>query len=379
MSHQELCQAAAHALEAVAPEHRPELLVGFDGFLDNIMDVVDKRLSNTDYRRIDTIDAYGSRIKASAGKSTNIERVLKQQKLGGNGPIMANALLGHAVDLTYIGILGAGGNIEPIFHQMTDRCKKIINLGMQCTTDAYEFDDGKVMMTLSQPLEGVSYQTLSEHVGSDGLKEIFSGLDGMAMVNWTMTIGLTEIWQRLADDVLPGLYSEHNRPWCFVDFCDPAKRTTEDLLSAMEALKSLNQHVNVVLGMNEEEGRQVLEVLGGAWPADLGELERAERCAVEVRQRSGLHTVVTHFVKVAAMATHDTAVSAQGFFTPKPVLTTGAGDNFNGGCFAGLIYGLSPTTCLMLGTATSGYYVRNAHSPSRKELIDFLRNWQGEE
>ncbi len=374
MNHQELCQAAAYALDAVSLETSPSILVGFDGFLDNIIDIVDKRHSNTEYDRIGTIAEYGARISAVAGKSGNLERVLKKQKLGGNGPIMANALLGHQIDLTYIGILGAG-HIEPIFHQMTDRSKKVINLGHPCTTDAYEFDDGKIMMTLSQPLEGVSYQSLIEHVGIDGLKEAFSGLDGMAMVNWTMTIEMTDIWKRLATDILPGLYDEHTKPWCFVDFCDPAKRTSEDLLEAIEALQMLDEHVNVVLGMNEEEGRQILEVLGGTWNEDLAELERAEYCAAEVRNLSKLSHVVTHFVKVAAMATPDETVAANGFFTPKPALTTGAGDNFNAGCFTAMIYGLSPITCIMLGTATSGFYVRNAHSPSRSELIDFLRNW----
>ncbi len=375
MTHVDQCAAAAAELNALSLEKTPAVLVGFDGFVDNIIDIVDKRQSNTEYTRIGTIAEYGARISAVAGNSTNLERVLKQQKLGGNGPIMANAILGHDVDLTYIGILGAADTVDPIFTSLASRAKRVVNLGHPCTTDAYEFDDGKIMMTLSQFLEQVNYETLLEHVGKDGIKEVFSNLDGLAMVNWTMTIEMTDVWRKLAEQVLPGLYPADEQPYCFIDFCDPAKRTTEDLSEALDVLKLLDQHVNVVLGMNEEESRQILEVLGGTWPAQLEELERAEYAAKEIQKLSGLTHVVTHFVKVAACADKDGSAKANGFFTPKPKLTTGAGDNFNAGFFTAKIYGLSREACLMSGTGTSGYYVRNAHSPSLLELKDFLANW----
>ena len=62
--------------------------------------------------------------------------------------------------------------------------------------------------------------------------------------------------------------------------------------------------------------------------------------------------------------------------TSNPVLTTGAGDNFNGGFCLGLLLGLSPQESLVLGTATSGYYVRAAHSPNWEQLMDFLSLWE---
>ena len=35
---------------------------------------------------------------------------------------------------------------------MVAKAKEVCDLGPACHTDAYEFDDGKVMMTLSEPL-----------------------------------------------------------------------------------------------------------------------------------------------------------------------------------------------------------------------------------
>ena len=69
-------------------------VVGLDGFVDKIVTPVDKRHGLEDnFDPIETIGDLGSRISAAAGKSANIELYPRFDKLGGNGPIMANALL----------------------------------------------------------------------------------------------------------------------------------------------------------------------------------------------------------------------------------------------------------------------------------------------
>ena len=65
-----------------------------------------------------------------------------------------------------------------------------------------------------------------------------------------------------------------------------------------------------------------------------------------------------------------------GPYEPNPKLTTGAGDNFNAGFCFGQVLGLSTQLSLVLGTATSGYYVRNAKSPTLKDIITFLNYWE---
>jgi len=68
-----------------------------------------------------------------------------------------------------------------------------------------------------------------------------------------------------------------------------------------------------------------------------------------------------------------------GPFDPNPKLTTGAGDNFNAGFCLGQVLDLSPKESLIIGTATSGFYVRNAASPTFHELIEFLSEWSNME
>jgi hypothetical protein len=370
MTHQDRCRSAAASLADSPSLSETDILIGFDGFADSIVDIVKIRHSADRYDRIETIAAYAERLARVAGKSTNLERVVKQVKLGGNGPIMANAVLGHDLRLTYIGILG-GEVVEPVFQSMVDRAYEVINLGPACATDAYEFDDGKVMMTLSQPLGMVTWDYLVDQVGHQRLQECFRRARAIATVNWTQTLMMTDIWERITTEVMPGL--REDRPIWFVDLADPAKRTPEDLQRALRVLGQMEERADVMLGMNEEEARQVLVALGGEWPESAPALERAETAAAEVRRLAGISTAVVHFTAEAACATVEGSWASDGFYTAKPVITTGAGDHFNAGFLSAWLGGLRGVDSLIVGTATSGFYVRNAATPTREDLVAFLQ------
>ena len=76
-------------------------LVGFDGFVDTIVTAVDQRAGQGDnFTPFTGIAAFGQRILGAAGKSTNLEFYPRMDKLGGNGPIMGNALLAHGARVT---------------------------------------------------------------------------------------------------------------------------------------------------------------------------------------------------------------------------------------------------------------------------------------
>src|SRR5882724_7310453 len=90
---EKICEFTAGKLHAAAPKLASmKALVGLDGFVDEIIAVVDKRHSHETYAPIKAIGALGEKISSAAGQSSNYELVVKHMKLGGNGPIMANAL-----------------------------------------------------------------------------------------------------------------------------------------------------------------------------------------------------------------------------------------------------------------------------------------------
>src|SRR4051794_18591654 len=93
LTREQICELASRKL-GVAANQLPAMkaLVGLDGFVDEIIAVVDKRHGHERYETVSTIGHFGGKISAAAGQSSNYELVVKQMKLGGNGPIMANAL-----------------------------------------------------------------------------------------------------------------------------------------------------------------------------------------------------------------------------------------------------------------------------------------------
>src|SRR4051812_14794710 len=112
---QRLLDAAKRATELTA-------FVGMDGFVDEIVQVVDKRADAENFQRLPTIAKLAERLAGAAGKSANIELVNQVTKLGGNGPIMGNALASFGIRVTYLGTLGYP-TLHPVFDEFAKRAE----------------------------------------------------------------------------------------------------------------------------------------------------------------------------------------------------------------------------------------------------------------
>src|SRR5262250_3229719 len=137
--------------------------VGLDGFVDEILHVVDKRESAAKYHRLPTIAQLAARLAAAAGRSTNVELVSQLTKLGGNGPIMANALASFGLKVTYLGILGYP-NIHPVFADFAKRAEAY-SIAEPGYTDALEFEDGKIMVGKHQSLKQMNWENIKSRFG----------------------------------------------------------------------------------------------------------------------------------------------------------------------------------------------------------------------
>jgi len=343
------------------------VMVGLDGFVDLIIDVVDKRTGPETYSRVDTIADLGARISKAAGLSMNLELVVRQEKLGGNGPIMANAMIEAGFGVTYIGNLGRPA-VHPVFAEMAKGCKACHSLAAPGTTDALEFRDGKVMIGKHQSLKEVTYKRMLEVVGKDKLKAIWSKSNLIALTNWTMLTAQTDIWKSLYKD-MAGVKTPPGAV-LFTDLADPEKRAGKEIAEAVQFLKKFRKSHRVVLGVNQKESMEVSAALGLTFKA-----EEIEANAATLRKELDLDAVVIHPTKNAACATEKGSAIFDGPYCQNPKLTTGAGDNFNAGFCKGLLAGLEPVEMLASGVANSGFYVRNGRSAAGKDLVGFLDQW----
>src|SRR5882724_11539264 len=113
-------KCAGQIVDATSRVGQMTAFVGLDGFVDEILHVVDKRESAEKYFRLPTIAQFAERLAGAAGRSTNVELVSQFTKLGGNGPIMANALASFGLRVTYLGNHGYP-NLHPVFADFAKR------------------------------------------------------------------------------------------------------------------------------------------------------------------------------------------------------------------------------------------------------------------
>ncbi|MBU1020296.1 MAG: hypothetical protein KJ847_03710 [Firmicutes bacterium] len=351
-----------------------KMIVGFDGFIDEIIHAVDKRIDSETFTRIETLDQLAKRIEKASGLSTNIELFPTQKKIGGNGPIMCNALGKYHAQLTYIGALGVP-NIDAVFSEMSEYVK-IYSVANAAHTDALEFDDGKLMLGKMATLNEVTYRQLIKTVGKENFISLLSETNLFATVNWSMLPHMTDIWRNILQDILPLTSSRIDKPIFFIDLADPEKRESKEIIEALDLLKQFSSHFNVVLGLNKKEAYDIGNILELFDSSSLEHMQVSlEDLTTALYEYLSIYGVVIHPVDRSCTMINNMYYEETGPYVKKPKLTTGAGDNFNAGFVLGLMLGLNPKEALLTGMGTSGYYVRNAKSPDYKELIRFLDDW----
>jgi hypothetical protein len=343
--------------------------VGLDGFVDEILHVVDKRYDAERFDRVPTIAAYAARLAAAAGHSTNVELVNVMTKLGGNGPIMANALARFGIGVTYLGSLGWPA-LHPVFNEFATRAEvhTICGPGL---TDALEFEDGKLMVGKHYTLKEVTWANIATRYGKDKFAAKLAGSDLIGFVNWTMLPYMSDIWASIQAELVPDLTGPRRK--IFFDLADPEKRLPGDIARALDLIVKFQAKFDCILGLNEKEAYEIAKVLGLAsgprqWDglADLG---------LEIQKRVPVDTLVIHPTAYALTVSHGKAEVVAGSVCARPKITTGAGDHFNSGFCLGKLLGLDNAASLLCGVSTSGHYVRTAESPSVADLAAFMKQW----
>lgn len=362
-------QCAAALTTGVGKASDMTAFVGLDGFVDDILHVVGKRESAENYTRLPTIAQLAERLAGAAGKSTNIELVSQLTKLGGNGPIMGNALASFGLQVTYLGILGYP-NLHPVFADFAKRAE-VHSIAEPGYTDALEFEDGKVMLGKHQSLKQMNWENIKSRFGLDKFDSKFGGADLVGFVNWTMLTYMSEIWSAVLQEICPKMKGPRRK--MFIDLADPEKRTAEDISHALKLVAEFQKYFDVILGLNEKESHEI----GGNLGLDTRDRspEGLKRLSREIHAKVPVETLVIHPTAFALASGPDGISLVDGPFTPKPKITTGAGDHFNSGFCLGKLLGLPTQLCLLAGVTTSGFYVRTGNSPSVSDLAAMLRNW----
>jgi hypothetical protein len=344
------------------------IFVGLDGFVDKIAAAVDRRTGPGDcFSKMETIGHFARRISEAASKNANVEWFPVCEKMGGNGPLLANALLLTGAWVRYVGLLGKP--IHPLFRDFA-RQTKAISLGQPGETHAVEFEDGKILFGYTCPLDVLTYEHLVGVVGEQSLTEIFAGSDLVALQNWTMIYGMNGILNGIVRYILPQIPVSSSPEW-FFDLSDPQKRSVEDLNFALDCFKHFASRGHTSLSFNRGEAEQIGRTLN--IPFDGFEPEVLAKWLSRIRTRLSIDAVALHCAQMSACDTANGFASAHCFDLDCKVCLTGSGDHFNAGFLVGRLLALDDAVCLRLGNAFAGAYISSGNAPTLADVRQFVR------
>jgi sugar/nucleoside kinase (ribokinase family) len=340
---------------------RHHILLGFDGFVDELCRAVDGRGDTDGCRMFDTIDAFAQRLRSAAGLSTAIELLPIQTRPGGNAPNMGEAVLKFGNELSLIAALGRD-EIHPAFRGLAESCTQAISLADPGRTVALEFQDGKIMLNRLGGLKGMSWDILLERLSIEALIRLAGSVSLVGLLDWSIDPSLSEIFAKF-HRVIACL---ENKPVIFFDLSDLCRRTDREIRDVYGIIRDYGTITRTILGLNESESISTINALSIAGTGIAGR-------AAAIRDECGITAVVIHSMEEASVATEKGVWWVHGPYSLSPVVSTGGGDNFNAGFCNAYLLDMEPGECALMAAYTSGYYVTHGRSPGREDLITFMK------
>jgi hypothetical protein len=338
--------------------------LGFDGFLDCIMRVVKNKTNQDEYDFFSSMEEFGSYIIGKSGKSCNIELKEQVTKIGGNMPILANAMGKLGFRVNCVGAMGYP-KLKEQFSMISENCT-LISVAEPGYTNALEFDDGKVLLAKMENLEQITWKSIIEIVGLDRLRGLFAESQLIGMLNWSEIEHSSDLWDGILNEIIP-FNAPKKEQFLLFDICDCSKRNKVSISYALKQIERFAEHYTVILSMNENESRLVYQTL-----YDDKLCDDLECIGKRIYSRINIDILVVHPIKYSIAWDKNGMHKVDGIFIKNPKLSTGGGDNFNAGFCTGLLLKLDMPSTLLLANAMSSYYVKHGHSPDMEQLWQFL-------
>jgi hypothetical protein len=332
-----------------------QVAMGFDGFIDSIVRVILEKQGNGNTTYFNTAAEFAQYTLMKTGSNFSLEVEETFRKIGGNMPIMANAMAGWGIDVHCIGALGFP-EIQPIFRTMHPNCT-LYTYAEPGLTTALEFGDSKIILGEMQKLNSVGWAQLVSAVGIDTLRNIFQTSDLVALLNWSELDHSTEVWRGLLNEVVPHL-SPSSDPFVFFDLSDCSKRSAGSIREAAELIGKFSERFETILGVNLNEARLVHAALNGGKSDELSPAKTAE--AIYQVIKPGI--LVMHYQTSAHAWKDGASYTVTVSPVSAPVLSTGAGDNFNAGFCLGILAGCAMEQTLELAHWCAGQYMQTGKS-----------------
>ena len=341
---------------------RGRALIGFDGYIDRVVRLKKSQRDPPEY--FESIGDFSGFLRSYPGKSMDIGIRRISEKIGGNGPLMAESLAVKDVKTCCIGAFGYPG-ISDIFKALAEKCT-LISVEQPAFAMALEFNDAKLMLGENEPLDHIDWEKLMAVMEEE---EIYSRIDESEIIGFTNWSGLSksnDILKGLVRSVCPRLGSK--KKILFFDLADPSCKTEEQFEDFFELLKELSGPFDITLGLNAKETVLVYNRFFRC-----REEEFTDAMIAKLAEAMPVKEVVVHGPDWAAASEAGNKYGRiRGIKAANPRVLTGAGDNFNAGYCLGKLYSLDITACLYLGNISASFYVKNGFPAGISDILKWL-------
>lgn len=341
-----------------------KVLLGFDGFVDKILKPI-KSKTRENSIPFETMLEFSDYVKTKAGKSCSIDLEMVQEKLGGNMPIIANALSNLGCDTTCIGAMGVP-EIHPAFRKMNEKCH-LISVSHPGYCEALEFEDGKLMLATNFDIDALNYDKILKAVGETNLIQYFTECDAYAFLNWGELICSNDILANLMKNILPKC-NFMSRKIMFIDFSDFSKRKDSEVSEMVKLLNQYAEYFNITISVNQNELDLLIEKL---------HIKKTEHTSddeiLELYEKFRCENFVIHLLENTKYVENNSVKTIEKEVIKDPKIITGGGDNFNAGLLFGLLLGHNIEEAIVIAGAVSCLYVREAENVSLDQLKNYLK------
>ncbi|MDR0448115.1 MAG: hypothetical protein LBH07_05560 [Treponema sp.] len=339
------------------------VLVGFDGYVDRIVRLKKNQRDPPDY--FESIGEFTDFLRKYPDKSVDIGLRRINEKIGGNGPILAESLAAKNVNVYCIGAFGYP-EILDVFKPLANMCS-LVSVEQAAFTLAMEFNNAKIMLGENDSFDNITWDRLKEIMGEEDILKKINESEIFCFTNWSGLSKSNDILEGLVKYVYPGLNS---KKVLFFDLSDPSCKTVEQFDDFFKLLTELSGSFDITLGLNTKE---MLLVYNRFFQSD--EENYSDNMVMKLVEAMPVKEILVHGTDWAAASERTNKFTQiKGTKITNPRYLTGAGDNFNAGFCLGKLCNLDLTACLYLGNISAFYYVKTGIPAVISDIAGYIEN-----
>ena len=351
------------------------ITMGIDGVVDEVWQVTESFTSANEPIFYNKVSDFANAILARGSGGMSFPVMPKRRSHGGFTANTGKAVGRLGGTTTLFGVFGKD-ELDPAFEEMKEF--NTMSIDQPPINTIYEFHDGKIFMGARTLRKVRDWEYFVKNIGMDVMRKAYAE----ANVVGHGYLGTVSVFEEVVTNLINNFLADGPCHRMFFDFANIQNRPKDELMGVLKTLSELNKKVPMTLSMNEHEGKILFGFLGRDFdwidplPSTCQDIEY-------VREQIGLDELLIHtqYFAVGASASEGSALVKQRR-AEKIVITTGAGDNFNGAYISSCLQKgvLSLAERLFVGNAVTGSYVRNGNSPDKhalKKEMDELAKFLG--